>query len=151
MHQTQVIMPNPPFLKEKDMGLDKHGRRYIKIVSKDNDIKSGFIDDYYKKTYPDKHRWDYLLQDNTLFQVYFAEVHEATSSGCSEVMAKYDWLLDMITHDGSDLFAYNKVKDKTYWWIRPGKNKLNPNQAAVKRYKSSRKYRQIRLVIKLDV
>jgi len=110
-----------------------------------------FIDEYYRKQYPNDKRWDYLVDNRTLCIAYFVEVHEATSRGCKEVMEKYDWLISIINAEGSELHKYQNVKQKGYYWIRTGKNRLNPNDMHYKRWKTSKKFKHIALCQQLRV
>ena len=75
---------------------DGHGNDYTKrIKPSDKCLLEGsfYIEDYYKKRCRSAYQetyWDYAIGYDS--NVYFVEIHEATTHGLDAVLAKYRWL-----------------------------------------------------------
>jgi hypothetical protein len=84
------------------------------------------IDEWHEGAEPHAPRWDYLVGFNA--DLHWVEVHGATASEVSTVLAKLDWLLDRI--EGWPRLG---ARRQSFHWIATGSIQIP---------KQSRQYRQ---------
>lgn len=88
------------------------------------------IDECTKDIYPNDSRWDYALGYDE--KAYFIEVHPASTSDVTTVIAKAKWLNGWLKRNAKDLEAL-WASDNLYW-VASGKIKILPK---------SRQYRML--------
>ena len=141
----------PSFLHTDFGGIKKTDKAKVK-KSIDHTYLTGDIDKYYEQTYPEDHRWDYVIHNTSKHRIAFFEIHEASTSGFSEVKKKYLWLKDMIRVKASELNYYKNKPDLEFYWIWTDKNKFkNPNTPQYKEWKTSKEIKHIKLQDSLNI
>lgn len=76
-----------------------------------------------QQMYPNDNRWDYALDYNA--EVFFFEVHTASSSEVSTVLRKLDWLKQWLVQKAPEI---NALKAKApFFWIQSNGYHILPN------------------------
>lgn len=89
------------------------------------------IDSCLTRKYPSDNRWDYCLSYKG--EVFFVEVHTASSSEVSTVIRKLSWLKNWLNSEAPEI---NKLKAKSvtpYYWVQSSGYHIPPR---------SRQYRE---------
>ena len=96
------------------VGLSALGKYSSKIELGDTKQCSGSvdIDACVARQYPQSNRWDYALCYKT--EVFFVEVHTASTSEVSTVIKKLEWLKQWLHHSASNINAL-KANEPFYW------------------------------------
>ncbi len=77
--------------------------------------------------YPQSNRWDYAIDYNG--EVFFIEVHTASTSEVRTVLSKLTWLKDWLNHKAPEINAL-KAKSKTpFYWLQSNGYHISPNSA----------------------
>jgi hypothetical protein len=77
--------------------------------------------------YPNDNRWDYAIDYNG--EVFFFEVHTASSSEVSTVLKKLEWLKDWLINKAPEINAL-KAKSKTpFYWVQSNGYHILPNSS----------------------
>jgi len=80
-----------------------------------------------QKLYPNDNRWDYAIDYNG--EVFFFEVHKASSGEVSTVLKKFQWLKDWLAQKAPEINAL-KAKSKTpYYWVQSNGFHILPNSS----------------------
>lgn len=88
-----------------------------------------FIDQclFNQKLYPNDNRWDYAIDYNG--EVFFFEIHTASSGEVSTVLKKLQWLKDWLSQKAPEIYAL-KAKSKTpYYWVQSNGYHILPNSS----------------------
>jgi len=78
-----------------------------------------------QRLYPNANRWDYAIDYNG--EVYFVEIHTASSSEVSTVLNKLTWLKDWLNNKAPEI---NALKSRTpFYWIQSNGYHILPNSS----------------------
>jgi len=72
------------------------------------------IDDCTQAKYPTANRWDYAFAYKA--QVYFVEVHTASTGEVRTVLRKLRWLKDWLNEQAPEI-SKMKAKDRAFFWV----------------------------------
>ena len=103
------------------------GNEKSKIIVPDSRKITGSldIDTSTKKRYPQENRWDYAIEyDN---EVFFIEIHPASTSDIPTVLAKLKWLKQWLKEKAPDIDALKPEKKPAYHWVYTKKYAILPN------------------------
>lgn len=89
------------------------------------------IDESVKLYYPQDNRWDYCFSYKN--EVFFVEVHTASTSEVSTVLRKLRWLKDWLHHQAPHINALKAKSKHPFYWIQSSGFHILP---------SSQQYRQ---------
>jgi len=92
------------------------------------DIKGSVdVDTAYQKTDPHGNRWDFAIayQHTNLAKevIYWVELHTASDSQISKVIAKTKWLLEWLKNEGNPLATF----ERDIVWVSSGRTRFRPN------------------------
>jgi hypothetical protein len=91
--------------------------------------------------YPNSNRWDYAIDYDG--QVYFFEVHTASSSEVSTVIKKLEWLKEWLNTNAPEI---NSLKAKApFYWVQSNGYHILPNSS----YEKAANQKGIRPISKL--
>lgn len=94
-----------------------------------------------QKKYPNANRWDYAIDYDG--QVYFFEVHTASSSEVGTVIKKLEWLKDWLNTNAPEI---NSLKAKApFYWVQSNGYHILPNSS----YEKAANQKGIRPIAKL--
>ena len=94
-----------------------------------------------QKKYPNANRWDYAIDYDG--QVYFFEVHTASSSQVSTVIKKLEWLKEWLNTNAPEI---NSLKAKApFYWVQSNGYHILPNSS----YEKAANQKGIRPISKL--
>lgn len=129
-------------------GLQALGANSSKVLVKETRMLTGSvdIDSCLKKLYPNENRWDYVFGYNK--QIYYLEVHPATTGEVKKIVEKIKWLTSWIKSSAKNL--EDLMKQSSFHWVSSG----NTDPAFRKTNKYSRILSQNGLSIprsKLDI
>lgn len=78
-----------------------------------------------QKMYPGENRWDYAIDYKR--EVFFFEVHTASSGEVSTVLRKLQWLKDWLNQKAPEI---NSLKSKSaYFWVQSNGYHILPNSS----------------------
>ena len=117
----EAVEATPEVITGYREGLEAFGEYKSKIkVPEPNKIDGSLdIDATTVKLYPDDNRWDYALCYDS--EVFYIEVHSATTSEVSRMIKKLQWLKTWLATKAQEI---NKLTTKTkqpYYWIQSSK------------------------------
>jgi len=109
-----------------------HGNERQKIVVPDTRCILGSLDiDASTLTkYPQENRWDYAIEYNQ--EVFFIEIHPASTSDVSTVLAKLDWLKGWLKNKAPNISALKPKDKQPYHWVYTNKNAILPGSKYAK-------------------
>jgi hypothetical protein len=102
-------------------GLKAFGKYSVKILLEDSSACEGSldIDTCLQSKYPDDNRRDYCFSYDG--EVFFVEVHPASSSDVSTMLDKLQWLKNWLKNNAPEINEL-KAKSKTpFYWISTGR------------------------------
>lgn len=83
------------------------------------------IDESVKSHYPQDNRWDYCFSYKN--EVFFVEVHTASTSEVSTVLRKLKWLKDWLHHQAPHINALKAKSKHPFYWIQSNGFHILPN------------------------
>lgn len=106
-------------------------KRHVKVPNTSLINGSLALDNAAKQDVPDNYRWDYAIDYNG--NVYFLEIHPASTSEISTMINKVDGLQQWLKTIDADLMALPPV-DRKFYWVSSGKTDLRimPNSRHAK-------------------
>lgn len=106
-------------------------KRHVKVPNTSLIKGSLALDNAAKQDMPDNYRWDYAIDYNG--NVYFLEIHPASTSEIGTMINKVDGLLQWLKAIDADLITLPPVNRKFYW-VSSGKTDLRiiPNSRQAK-------------------
>ncbi|WP_207420229.1 hypothetical protein [Desertivirga brevis] len=112
-NRFQIAVEATPDIKNSYMpGLKALGNNSNKIELAATCVGSVDIDKAVEKKYSRSNRWDYCFSYRE--QVYFVEVHPASTSEVETVLKKLDWLKNWLKSDAPEV---NKLKASEHPWV----------------------------------
>lgn len=90
------------------------------------------IDSTTKRLYPNAARWDYAVEYDG--EVFFIEVHPASTTEIKAMIKKYDWLKNWLKTKAPRIDALKAKSKHPYHWVHTGSSKI---------LKSSRHYKEL--------
>lgn len=73
------------------------------------------IDASTRTKYPQDNRWDYAIEYNQ--EVFFIEIHPASTSDVSTVLAKLEWLKWWLKNKAPEISALKSKNKQPYHWV----------------------------------
>ncbi|MBL7999488.1 MAG: hypothetical protein JNL32_12735 [Candidatus Kapabacteria bacterium] len=112
-----VVETTPDIASGYKPGLTALGANSSKVKVVNNSLIKGSvdIDTCTAHTYPNAHRWDYVIGYKS--SVIFVEVHSAHTSEVSRVLDKLKWLKQWLNSSAPDLKKLADTK-QPYVWIQ---------------------------------
>jgi hypothetical protein len=110
---------------EGKKAIKNNERNKVELINSKKCGGSLFIDQCLidQEKYPKDNRWDYAIDYNG--EVYFFEVHTASTSEVSTVLKKLEWLKNWLHHKASEI---NSLKaEKSFYWIQSNGYHILPN------------------------
>lgn len=109
-----------------------HGNERQKIVVPDTRSILGSLDiDASTLTkYPQENRWDYVIEYNQ--EVFFIEIHPASTSDVPTVLAKLDWLKWWLKNKAPKISTLKSKDKQPYHWVYTNKNAILPGSKYAK-------------------
>jgi len=88
-----------------------------------------FIDDCLinQNKYPSENRWDYAIDYNG--EVFFIEVHTASTSEVSTVLKKLAWLKDWLIHKAPEINSLRAKTKTPFYWVQSNGYHILPNSS----------------------
>lgn len=83
------------------------------------------IDDCTAKKYPNSNRWDYVFDYKG--EVFFMEVHSASTSEVRTVLRKFQWLIDWLNQNAPELNNLKSKNKTAFYWVQSGDYKILKN------------------------
>jgi hypothetical protein len=113
--------------KEGKQAIKNEERDKVELTVPRNCGGSLFIDQCLmdQKKYPGDNRWDYAIDYNG--EVYFFEVHTASTSEVNRVLRKLQWLKDWLYQKAPEI---NALKSKSpFFWVQSDGYHILPNSS----------------------
>lgn len=114
----QAVEATPDVATGFQVGLTALGVYSSKVsVSVTKDLQGSIdIDTLTTAKYPNSNRWDYAFSYKG--EVFFIEVHSATSSEVRTVLRKLQWLKDWLQSKAPEINKMSAKKTAPFYWIQ---------------------------------
>lgn len=112
-------------------GVKTSDKKYFQCRNTSNIEGSVDIDSCLASKYPNENRWDYVIGYDD--QNYFIEIHPASTSNISEIIAKKNWLMQWLRNQRSPLLQ----RSYSFHWIATGKVNIRKGSPQMNRLSSS--------------
>ncbi len=89
------------------------------------------IDTSTESKYPNENRWDYAVEYDK--ETFFIEVHPASTSEVTVVLAKLSWLKQWLRTSAPEIDKLRPETKRAYHWVFTGRNTILPNSSQARR------------------